>query len=276
MGVFTRRPIAGGDIAAWAPFEEAQNEAGVGVMSGKLYNDAGVLKLPACLIGIDDGSNKGVAKFAAAETISLVGTSNSNWIKIELTVAGSATTLAAADIAGATDCTIIPASVKAAYNGLKGGFYLTATKRLIGLAWKNAAGTLLAIVNFTGSRWWASDIGGNLQNGPSEGFVINIGDWNMDTTATKSVTQTFGVFYAATKNIAAMIQPDTGVSPRLTLPISEFGGSIAGSVTYIITDPGGLGEFIQLTRVTGATFDSANYDLTPFNRGWIAISMRDF
>jgi hypothetical protein len=251
-------------------------------MTGRLYNDGGVLTLPVCMIGIDDGLNKGICTFPVAETISLAGCSNENWLKIELTVSGAATTLAASDIAGATDPTVIPASVRAAWDGLKGAFHLSTSKRLIGLAWLNASGVLLAVVNFDGQKIWASQIGlhtGTINNQyePGKGFVIPTGDWDMDSTAQIVVAHNLGVFYKGIQKIVCIIRSDVDSVPTPNIRIDL-------SVMTDSADPGLLGGGIStindtniyLNRRTGAAFDNANYDATSYNRGNINIRLCEF
>lgn len=148
--IFLRKPVDGGDNGAWAPYANAQNTSVIGVYSANLYDDSGTLKLTTGYIGINDGTNIGVSELDTIETISLAAVSNSNWAKIEMTVSGSTVTFAAADISGATDPSALPAGFTGAYDGEKGGFYITSTKRCIGLAWKNAGGTLEGIVNTVG------------------------------------------------------------------------------------------------------------------------------
>jgi hypothetical protein len=144
MSGFLRWPELGADYNVWANFLLPQLQASVGLFSGRLVNSGGTLTLPVCHIGIDSGTSKGIIE-TGGDSIGLSGCSNSNWIAIEISVAGTTYTLTATDIAGATDPTIIPASVRAAWDGLKGGFYLTASKRLIGLAWKDAGGVLIEV-----------------------------------------------------------------------------------------------------------------------------------
>lgn len=145
--VFIREARDGGDRGIWASYELAQNRLRLSSISSYLYNDAGTLKLSTGRIGLDNDSQKGACLIDTITTISLASISNSNWGKIEITNNGTGIVLSAADISGATDETTLPAAFTGAYDGEKGGYYIDATKRCIGLVWKNAGGTLEGIVN---------------------------------------------------------------------------------------------------------------------------------
>lgn len=144
---FTREPQDGGDIGVWGPFELAQNRSSLGANTVKLYNDSGTLKMKVGKIGLDNESKKGVASYDAISTISIAGVSTSNWAKIELTVSGTTPTLTASDISGATDPNVIPADFKNAYDGEKGGYYISATARTIGIVYKDSGDALANIIN---------------------------------------------------------------------------------------------------------------------------------
>jgi len=144
---FWRQAVEGADDNTWAQYEVAQNRVGIGEYSCRLYDDAGALKLSKGRIGINDNTNEGVSIIDTITTVNMAGIANGNWAEIYMTVAGVVVTIAAVDVAGANDPTIIPAGVKAAYNEEKVGYYLVATRRLLGIAWKTAGGDLGKIIN---------------------------------------------------------------------------------------------------------------------------------
>jgi hypothetical protein len=252
----------------------AQLKAALPMLTGRLYNDGGALKLPVCMIGIDNGTNKGIVDTDAIETIDLSACSNSNWLAIEMSVAGTTYTLMAADIAGATDPTIIPASVRIAWDAAKGAYYLTATKRLIGLAWKNAAGVLLAVVNFDGQKIWASQIGlhtGTIheQYGPGLGISLAVGTWNMDTTPALQIFYSLGVFSYAVNEASVFLNNTAGSTWR---PLNMFVDAadprlMSGGISYVLADN------IRLERRTGGDFDGATYNAAT---GTITLKFREF
>lgn len=143
---FQREAIDGGDSGIWADPENKQNRRSLGRMTAQIYDDSGTLKVSVGRIGFDNGSNKGTIIVDTITTISMAGVSNANWAKIEVSVSGTTPTFAAADIAGATDPASLPGGFTGSYDSDKGGFYITGTKRVLGLAWKNTGGTLEGLI----------------------------------------------------------------------------------------------------------------------------------
>lgn len=92
--------------------------------------------------------------------------------------------------------------------------------------------------------------------------TIEIGDWNMDTTWTKTVS-TGIADWKSVRSIYALIRRDDELSYN---PIHWYGGdgTVAGTA---LTTPDG----IYLSRRPTGAFDNANFDQTSFNRGWITI-----
>lgn len=145
---FVRFPIAGGDDGVWAPNAEQQlRMGGLGQYTARLYLDGGALKLDKGLIGIDDGTNEGCSIIDTVTTISDAAIGNSIWSQIEMSVSGTSVTLAITAMAGETDPAALPAAFTGGYDGDKQGFYINATKRCLGMVWKNAGGTLEGVIN---------------------------------------------------------------------------------------------------------------------------------
>lgn len=102
-------------------------------------------------------------------------------------------------------------------------------------------------------------------------IVIEIGDWNMDSAATKVVN--VNSYVAGILNsgkvikVTAMIKSDT--ANRLD-PLDLFSGSevMAGGIAEVWTDGS---NYIGLRRLTGGFFDNTNYDSTSYNRGFVII-----
>lgn len=92
--------------------------------------------------------------------------------------------------------------------------------------------------------------------------VIQIGDWNMDSTA--SVNVAHGLTLSKIRTIEVKIRDDSaaGVYPidiaDLTTGLTD--GNCQANATNIV-----------IARRTGGLFDSASYDSTGYNRGWITI-----
>ncbi|MDH4127161.1 MAG: hypothetical protein OEV44_00295 [Spirochaetota bacterium] len=103
-----------------------------------------------------------------------------------------------------------------------------------------------------------SDVNGGLLT-----KIIEIGDWDMDTTQSIVVNHSIADFKKI-RCINVIIRNDTDTSMH-DLIRSDTSGVLAGSVTFISSTQ------ITLFRVTSGFFDSSTFDSTSFNRGWIAI-----
>jgi hypothetical protein len=91
---------------------------------------------------------------------------------------------------------------------------------------------------------------------------IQIGDWDMDATASKAVAHSFGADYTKIRVIDVMIINDASTS---LAPL--VGGS--GSIFDVdATD-------VSLLRTAAGGFDNTGYDATSFNRGWVTIGYVD-
>jgi hypothetical protein len=247
-----------------------------GANTCRLYNDGGDLKITAGKIGIDDGTVIGVCD-VTAETIDMSGVSAGNWAKIELSVSGSAYTIEIADIAGETTELIIPAAVKAAYVDTKRGYYLTATKRLIGIAWKTAAGALGWIYNtengllgfketkiiekYDGTSF--SEYSYRLK------ITYKINGWNMDADESKGIPHLFAsAGKLCIRNISAVIINDGGGLTLVQYATNTPDPSLrSGGVSNIDNTN------IYLSRRTGGNFDGTLYDDDTINRGFVTVEV---
>lgn len=274
---FWRKAVVGADNNAWAAFNDSWIRAAIGELSAELYNDAGTLKVTKGRAGINDGVTEGIAILDTIETPSLAAVSNGIWAKVEMTVAGTAVTIAAADIAGATDESTIPASVKAAYDYDKRGYYLTASKRLLGIVYKRTGGTVGRIVNcengqfgFRGIEYidYAISKTGIWTKKYIATLIFEIGDWNMDSTTNLEIALNeyiVGLTKQQIRDVKIEIRDDSGTY----FDWSQKGDASTNSLfhqilTVLLTD-------LRLTRTIGGYFDNANYNETSYNRGYITI-----
>lgn len=147
MAVYNREPINGGDSNVWGPKEQNQNHAALGAGTSILYDNSGVLTLSPGKIGIDTGSGKGIISVESAEIINFASIPNSRWFYVECVVSAATATFQAVEIAAGTDPAILPATFTGAFDGTKGGFYITSSRRVIGLGWKSSGGDLEGVVN---------------------------------------------------------------------------------------------------------------------------------
>ena len=93
--------------------------------------------------------------------------------------------------------------------------------------------------------------------------IIEIGDWNMDTTS--GITVAHGVSdFKKIRQVNVLIINDTeaGLHP---LDRDNGSGVNDGSITLVASTD------ITLARVAGGFFDGITFDSTSFNRGFITI-----
>jgi|GEM_PF-7035957 len=144
------QPTDGGDYNIWGPKQLAQNHLALGLNSTKLYISAGSLYLSPGMIGFYNGSQYYAVSNSAALAISVAGLTASCWAQIELQVPAGVPAIIITSIGGATSEANLPSAFTGSYVGIKGGRYLTATKRMIGIVWINAAGVPEGIINGVG------------------------------------------------------------------------------------------------------------------------------
>lgn len=100
--------------------------------------------------------------------------------------------------------------------------------------------------------------------------VEDIGDWNMDASATVIVTLSSPIAYADFRGIDILIRGDSGYNSVLPLNNAGTGWTAAGRISGV-TLSGSDVISITLERQSGSTFDSTFYNSTSYNRGWIVI-----
>ena len=124
--------------------------------------------------------------------------------------------------------------------------------------------------------WGKDEVGGDTwpyvrTEGGSVGFiplasegslmkVIEIGDWDMDATTNLNVAH--GLTLAKIRFVTIMIVDDLS-SGQYDLAYGNA-GSASGSFTLDATN-------VALNRVIGGFFDTAGFNATTFNRGWVTI-----
>lgn len=96
--------------------------------------------------------------------------------------------------------------------------------------------------------------------------IIDIGDWNMDSTA--SVTITHGLTLSKIRTVSVMVQGDDDLAtyPRL-FPDTYYSGTNRGFfIGYIDATS------VYIERLAASIFDATGFDDTSYNRGWITIT----
>lgn len=96
--------------------------------------------------------------------------------------------------------------------------------------------------------------------------LINIGDWDMDSTPTVNIAH--GLTPSKIRSVTAFIRCDVG-GPNGVLNLIYASGSTAGSGGQPSWSESG--STIDLSRYATGIFDNADYDSTGYNRGWIII-----
>lgn len=99
-------------------------------------------------------------------------------------------------------------------------------------------------------------------------YVFEIGDWNMDST--DFIIKDYSAFFDHKKiiniYIVIRIDDDSGFDIYYDFLATATGGSLASIAG---TDK------LKIVRTTGGAFDSAVFNKTSFNRGWIHILVRE-
>ena len=98
--------------------------------------------------------------------------------------------------------------------------------------------------------------------------IVNIGDWNMDTTATLDVAH--GVTLSKIRNVSVQIIDDSSAS------ISSL--ELTQTIANVVYNAGSFycdATNVKLSRTASGNYDSASYNATSFNRGWIIVEYVD-
>lgn len=275
---FIREPIIGGDDNAWAPYLLALTEAG-GFASSFLNvaPDGGYgISIGVGAIGINYGTTKGVAVIDSGIIISLAGLTPSNWCNVVISASGTSVTIEAVSVGSGGDVTSPPYQ---AYSTSKQGFYDTSGRRIIGMVWIDSGGDAVVFVRPHGIIWSLYAIvygvfptSSFIQTGIRNGITIDIGDWNMDTDATKTVgSSSLLPVFDAIKSVNVFVRYDSttglGVQAKTIVPLNY---TTAG---YFIMSP--TDGFI-LGRAGAGYFDNADFNQTSYNRGWITITFKNY
>lgn len=120
-----------------------------------------------------------------------------------------------------------------------------ATKINIGDVWKDIVVAILEETNGSNMRM----------------KVIEIGDWNMNSTATLDVAH--GLTITNIRTIQVMIRDDYD-SELWELDDHDTTG---GQLGYVYLDA----TNVKMGRAESGKFDTSDYNATSFNRGWITI-----
>jgi hypothetical protein len=95
--------------------------------------------------------------------------------------------------------------------------------------------------------------------------IVSIGDWDMDATNTASVAH--GISMSKIRSVGVTVRNDADSAYYSGIGSTNFAVQVltigATTISLVHTSTGGAG------------FDSANFDSTSFNRGWVVIDYVD-
>ena len=131
----------------------------------------------------------------------------------------------------------------------------SANKVLLKYDWTNEAG----IETLAGYR----DSSGTESEVLIKEKIIEIGDWNMDTTDYVAVVH--GLTFTAIRSISAIIRKDDNST---YVNFFAHNNTEADHIQYLWASS----TSVTLRRAIGGIFDSVDYNSTSFNRGWIFLS----
>lgn len=94
--------------------------------------------------------------------------------------------------------------------------------------------------------------------------TINIGDWNMDADITVNVAHGLGTAWVNIRTVDVNIFNDA-VTASYSIDAGDVSANVSGLAIKNSTN-------IVLSRFAGGFFDSADFDATSFNRGYVTIT----
>lgn len=125
----------------------------------------------------------------------------------------------------------------------------------------NAPANSLVIAAFTGNVQFAGGIDPGANGTYLKKKVIEIGDWNMDTTA--SIIIAHGLTFANIRTCEVMIRNDDN-SVFYPIHYTLSGASVSGRTAVNTIN-------VVISRAEAGFFDNTNFNSTSYNRGWITI-----
>ena len=284
--IYQRLPISGGDNNAYhIPVMQNMRRGSIGANSIDISNVAGALNVDLGFAGINDGTanGEGVLQITVGGTFSLAGSTAGAWHALEFSVSGTSCTFYLTALAAYTDESFMHADMKNYWSAAKLGYYRIASRRVLAFVFIRAGTVLGRIVNTENGVLGFKGI--EIIDYVDASFVMSkkyigkweleIGDWNMDTTAAKAISENAFMGVKAIgkriRNINVIIRndADTLYQPLLKYVIAAGVFYVAGGIE---TTYDSVGSFqIRLLRVDSGLFDNASYSTTPYNRGWVII-----
>jgi hypothetical protein len=211
-----------------------------------------------------------------AAALSIAGVSVGTWCKVEVSVSGSAVTYAVSDIAGAVTEQTIPPTVVAAYDYKKAGYYLSADKRIVGLAYKTLGGALGRIVNPNSNHSGFVDhsfgmlsaddgirAGSGVDSPHLKCHVYGVTNWNMTVDFFKDVSVAEDVIYI--DHMSAIVYNDAQDRTYDLYYESVTTGTGAHGIASVGANT------VRLAIRDGGFFDSADFDDVLVMRAYLFV-----
>lgn len=281
-----RKPIIGGDLDAWGPFNDAFIRDTIGKCSVKLYDNAGALTVSKGRIGISDGIVEALCVIDTLTAVSLAAIGNSQWAEVYMTVAGTAVSFDVAAIAGATLADVIHATFTGAWDQDKGGYYINAARRCIGIVWKGSTGGLDGIINVNGDGTEGYNGYAYLESTQTQKMmwqkykdhyrnwaIYQIGNWNMNATSFILLAHLLSAtIWKKIRNIYITIRTDdeSYYNPLTSMADAVDPNLLRGGCTNFTS------TVIAIIRRAGSLFAlDGLYNDPAYNRGWVFIELSE-
>lgn len=133
--------------------------------------------------------------------------------------------------------------------------------------YSTSTGTSLRVSSANGTVGFPDGIDPGYSGASIKMKVVEIGDWNMDSSQTVDVAH--GLDIQDIRMVDVIIRGD---SSSFIYPLNGK-GIIVGS--YDTDVQGGVGQItsagVRLVRITGGFFDDTDFNSTSYNRGWVTI-----
>lgn len=110
-----------------------------------------------------------------------------------------------------------------------------------------------------GTAWTQLDTGTTIE------LIIEIGDWDMDASGSKSISHSLGASFKNVRQITGTIRND-GDTTYYAVPGSGNSTGLHDAMFYSIDS-----SVVTAVRRASGAFDSATFDSTSYNRGWVYL-----
>jgi hypothetical protein len=236
-GTIITRPVNG--ATDWTNFDTIQSRSMKGFLDMSLEGMT-TGSVPTILAGSHIEINASIYQFSAD-----YAPNASSWTAIS-----SASNVFLKAIPSGTTCTVEYTTTAPTWSSSKKGWY-TSNDRIFAWMRKDSTGALYKYKHFMPGT-----------EVPNVLFIdtLDIGDWNMDSTATINVAHEIEDYHDI-KSMSVHIRNDADDT------IVVIGTSEGNDAYFTIGTTN-----VALVRAEGGNYDAATYDATSYNRGWITFT----